>query len=136
MTFTQTTELMSRITVAQMLEREDFQNRHAAGNPISLHEFLYPLMQGLDSVMVRADVELGGTDQKFNFLVGRDIQRECMGRSPRSVTSLPLLEGLDGVQKMSKSLGNYVGIDEPYPDHVRQNHVSPRRPDAPVLRDS
>ena len=121
MTFTQTTELMSRITVAQMLEREDFQNRHAAGNPISLHEFLYPLMQGLDSVMVRADVELGGTDQKFNVLRGRELQRDpdlpgIFGmpvQEPQVGLFMPILLGTCGREKMSKSLGNYVGITEP-----------------------
>jgi len=120
-TFSQTTELMSRITVAQMLEREDFQNRHAAGNPISLHEFLYPLMQGLDSVMVRADVELGGTDQKFNVLRGRELQRDpdlpgIFGmpvQEPQVGLFMPILLGTCGREKMSKSLGNYVGITEP-----------------------
>jgi tyrosyl-tRNA synthetase len=120
-TFSQTTELMSRITVAQMLEREDFQNRHAAGNPISLHEFLYPLMQGLDSVMVRADVELGGTDQKFNVLRGRELQRDpdlpgIFGmpvQEPQVGLFMPILLGTCGREKMSKSLGNYVGIAEP-----------------------
>lgn len=121
MTFSQTTELMSRITVAQMLEREDFQNRHAAGNPISLHEFLYPLMQGLDSVMVRADVELGGTDQKFNVLRGRELQRDpdlpSIFGMPTQESQvglfMPILLGTCGREKMSKSLGNYVGITEP-----------------------
>jgi tyrosyl-tRNA synthetase len=121
MTFTQTTELMSRITVAQMLEREDFQNRHAAGNPISLHEFLYPLMQGLDSVMIRADVELGGTDQKFNVLRGRELQRDpdlpgIFGmpvQESQVGLFMPILLGTCGREKMSKSLGNYVGIAEP-----------------------
>jgi tyrosyl-tRNA synthetase len=104
--------LAARYTVARMLERDDFHRRYVAGNPIAIHEFLYPLIQAYDSVALHADVELGGTDQKFNLLVGRDIQREY-GQEPQVVITLPLLEGLDGVQKMSKSLGNYVGIDEP-----------------------
>ena len=104
--------LAARHTVARMLEREDFHKRYVAQTPISIHEFLYPLIQGYDSVALKADVELGGTDQTFNLLVGRDLQREY-GQEPQVVITLPLLEGLDGVQKMSKSLGNYVGIDEP-----------------------
>lgn len=120
LSFDKVTELMSRITVAQMLERQDFQNRHAAGNPISLHEFLYPLMQGLDSVMIEADVELGGTDQKFNVLRGRELQRdpalcETFGKpvqEPQVGLFMPILLGTDGKEKMSKSLGNYVGITE------------------------
>jgi tyrosyl-tRNA synthetase len=104
--------LAARHTVARMLEREDFHKRYINQTPISIHEFLYPLIQGYDSVALAADVELGGTDQTFNLLVGRDLQREY-GQEPQVVITLPLLEGLDGVQKMSKSLGNYVGIDEP-----------------------
>ncbi|RJR47519.1 MAG: tyrosine--tRNA ligase [Deltaproteobacteria bacterium] len=104
--------LAARYTVARMLERDDFHKRYASQTPISIHEFLYPLVQGYDSVALEADVELGGTDQKFNLLVGRDLQREY-GQKPQVVLTMPLLEGLDGVQKMSKSLGNYVGIDEP-----------------------
>ncbi len=104
--------LAARHTVARMLEREDFHKRYTTQTPISIHEFLYPLIQGYDSVALEADVELGGTDQTFNLLVGRDLQREY-GQAPQIVITLPLLEGLDGVQKMSKSLGNYVGIDEP-----------------------
>ncbi len=104
--------LAARHTVARMLEREDFHKRYTSQTPISIHEFLYPLIQGYDSVALKADVELGGTDQKFNLLVGRDLQREY-GQEPQVVITMPLLEGLDGVQKMSKSLGNYVGIDEP-----------------------
>jgi tyrosyl-tRNA synthetase len=103
--------LAARHTVARMLEREDFHKRYTSQTPISIHEFLYPLIQGYDSVALQADVELGGTDQTFNLLVGRDLQREY-GQKPQVVITLPLLEGLDGVQKMSKSLGNYVGIDE------------------------
>ena len=103
--------LAARHTVARMLERDDFHKRYVSQTPISIHEFLYPLIQGYDSVALQADVELGGTDQKFNLLVGREIQREY-GQEPQVVITLPLLEGLDGVQKMSKSLGNYVGIDE------------------------
>ncbi len=105
-------ELAAKHTVARMLEREDFHQRFINHAPISIHEFLYPLIQGYDSVALRADVELGGTDQKFNLLVGRELQREY-GQEPQVVLTMPLLEGLDGVQKMSKSLGNYVGIDEP-----------------------
>lgn len=104
-------ELAAKHTVARMLEREDFHQRFAHHAPISIHEFLYPLVQGYDSVALRADVELGGTDQKFNLLVGRELQRE-FGQEPQVVLTMPLLEGLDGVNKMSKSLGNYVGIDE------------------------
>jgi tyrosyl-tRNA synthetase len=104
--------LTGRYTVARMLERDDFAKRHAEGRPISVMEFLYPLMQAYDSVAVRADVELGGTDQTFNLLVGRDIQRDY-GQEPQVALTMPLLEGLDGVQKMSQSLGNYVGITEP-----------------------
>ena len=103
--------LSSRYTVARMLERDDFHKRYAEGRAIAVHEFLYPLTQAYDSVALEADVELGGTDQKFNLLVGRDIQREY-GQSPQTVITMPILEGLDGVQKMSKSLGNYVGIFE------------------------
>ena len=104
--------LASKYTVARMLEREDFSNRLTNQLPISIHEFLYPLIQGYDSVALKADVELGGTDQKFNLLVGRELQREW-GQPPQSVITMPLLEGLDGVNKMSKSLGNYIGINEP-----------------------
>ena len=105
-------ELAAKHTVARMLEREDFHQRFLNHAPISIHEFLYPLIQGYDSVALQADVELGGTDQKFNLLVGRELQREY-GQEPQVVLTMPLLEGLDGVNKMSKSLGNYVGIDEP-----------------------
>ena len=103
--------LCSRYTVARMLERDDFEKRFKGNQPISIHEFLYPLVQGYDSVALRADVELGGTDQKFNLLMGRHLQREH-GQSSQIVLTMPILEGLDGVQKMSKSLGNYIGIDE------------------------
>ena len=99
-------------TVARMLERDDFGKRFANHQPIAIHEFLYPLMQGYDSVAMRSDVELGGTDQKFNLLVGRELQKQY-GQPPQCILTMPLLEGLDGVNKMSKSLGNYVGIDEP-----------------------
>ena len=102
----------SRNTVARMLERDDFSKRYANGQPISIHEFLYPLCQGYDSVAMRADVELGGTDQKFNLLMGRELQKH-EGQAPQCVLMMPLLEGLDGVNKMSKSLGNYIGIAEP-----------------------
>ena len=107
--------LTASTTVARMLERDDFANRYAAGKPISLMEFLYPLLQGADSVAVEADVELGGTDQLFNLLVGRELQRDA-GKDPQIALTMPLLEGLDGVQKMSQSLGNYVGVDEPPED--------------------
>ncbi len=103
--------LCSRYTVARMLERDDFEKRFKGNQPISIHEFLYPLVQGYDSVALRADVELGGTDQKFNLLMGRHLQREH-GQASQVVLTMPILEGLDGVQKMSKSLGNYIGIDE------------------------
>ncbi len=105
-------QLAARHTVARMLERDDFSKRYKSGQPISIHEFLYPLIQGYDSVAMRADVELGGTDQKFNLLVGRQMQ-ESYGQKPQVVITMPILEGLDGVQKMSKSLGNYIGIHEP-----------------------
>jgi tyrosyl-tRNA synthetase len=104
-------KLASELTVARMLEREDFKLRFESGKPISIHEFLYPLIQGYDSVALEADVELGGTDQLFNLLMGRDLQRS-RGQAPQIVLTLPLLEGLDGVNKMSKSLGNYIGITE------------------------
>lgn len=103
--------LAAKYTVARMLERDDFAKRYETGKPIGIHEFMYPLLQGYDSVFLQADVELGGTDQKFNLLVGRDLQREY-GLKPQTVITLPLLEGLDGINKMSKSLGNYVGITE------------------------
>ncbi|WP_048308248.1 tyrosine--tRNA ligase [Halomonas sp. PR-M31] len=105
-------ELAGQSTVARMLERDDFEKRYRSGQSISIHEFLYPLVQGYDSVALKADVELGGTDQKFNLLMGREIQKH-FGQEPQVVITMPLLEGLDGVQKMSKSLGNYVGLDEP-----------------------
>jgi tyrosyl-tRNA synthetase len=105
-------KLASHHTVARMLERDDFKKRYEGGQPISIHEFLYPVVQGYDSVALRADIELGGTDQKFNLLVGRQLQQDY-GQEPQVVMTTPLLEGLDGVQKMSKSLGNYVGITEP-----------------------
>src|SRR5436190_17164345 len=105
-------KLAAKYTVARMLEREDFSKRYASEQPIAIHEFLYPLAQGYDSVALKADVELGGTDQKFNLLVGRELQRHY-GQEPQCVLTLPLLEGLDGVNKMSKSLDNYVGITEP-----------------------
>jgi tyrosyl-tRNA synthetase len=104
-------KLAARYTVARMLERDDFGNRYRNGQPIAIHEFLYPLAQGYDSVALHADVELGGTDQKFNLLVGRELQRHY-GQEPQCILTLPLLEGLDGVNKMSKSLDNYVGITE------------------------
>jgi len=110
-------KLAAQHTVARMLERDDFSKRYAAQQPIAIHEFLYPLVQGYDSVALKADVELGGTDQKFNLLMGRGLQ-EAHGQPPQIVLTMPLLEGLDGVQKMSKSLGNYIGINEPAIDIV------------------
>jgi len=104
--------LASKYTVARMLERDDFHKRYNTQQPIAIHEFLYPLIQGYDSVALQSDVELGGTDQKFNLLMGRELQREW-GQSPQCILTMPLLEGLDGVNKMSKSLGNYIGISEP-----------------------
>jgi tyrosyl-tRNA synthetase len=104
--------LAAKHTVARMLERDDFAKRYKGGQPIAIHEFLYPLVQGYDSVALKADVELGGTDQKFNLLVGRQLQ-EAFGQEPQVVITMPLLEGLDGVNKMSKSLGNYIAVTEP-----------------------
>ena len=115
LSFSDVIDLTSRYTVARMLERDDFSKRYKSGKPISVLEFLYPLMQGYDSVAVKSDVELGGTDQTFNLLVARDIQKEY-GETPQAIVTLPLLEGTDGVQKMSKSLGNYIGVSEPAPD--------------------
>jgi len=115
LTFEQIIRETAQLTVARILQREDFAARYAAGRPISLHEFLYPLAQGYDSVALGADVELGGTDQTFNLLVGRDLQR-AHGQDPQVALTVPILQGLDGVQKMSKSLGNYVGINEPPAD--------------------
>lgn len=111
MSVSQVIELMAKYTVSQMLEREDFHKRFESETPISLHEFIYPLMQGYDSVVIKADLELGGTDQKFNLLVGRELQREA-GQEPQCIMTMPLLVGLQGQQKMSKSLGNYIGVNE------------------------
>ncbi|GAB3455224.1 tyrosine--tRNA ligase [Massilia terrae] len=105
-------QLASRYTVARMMERDDFTKRYKSGTPISVHEFLYPLMQGYDSVALESDLELGGTDQKFNLLVGRELQKDY-GQEPQCILTMPLLEGLDGVEKMSKSKNNYIGITEP-----------------------
>jgi len=105
-------QLSAKYTVARILEREDFTKRYKAGTPISVHELLYPLMQGYDSVALESDLELGGTDQKFNLLVGRELQKDY-GQEPQCILTMPLLEGLDGVEKMSKSKGNYIGITEP-----------------------
>ena len=104
-------QLMAKTTVARMLERDDFSKRYAAQQPIALHEFLYPLLQGYDSVELKADIELGGTDQTFNLLMGRELQKHY-GQKPQCILTMPILEGLDGVQKMSKSLGNYIGVTE------------------------
>ncbi len=111
MTFAEIMELASRFTVARMLERDDFAKRYGNQQPISIHEFFYPLMQGYDSVEIEADVEIGATEQKFNLVIGRQIQKEY-GQESQIVLTLPVLEGIDGVQRMSKSLGNYIGIDE------------------------
>ena len=111
MSSTEMISLASKHTVARMLERDDFSKRYKSNQAISIHEFLYPLVQGFDSVALQADMELGGTDQKFNLLVGRDLQKQS-GMEPQVILTMPLLEGLDGVQKMSKSLDNYIGIDE------------------------
>jgi tyrosyl-tRNA synthetase len=108
-------QLAARHTVARMLERDDFNKRYTGRQPIAIHEFLYPLIQGHDSVVLKADMELGGTDQKFNLLVGRELQKQY-GQPPQVVLTMPILEGLDGIQKMSKSLGNYIGIQEPPDD--------------------
>jgi tyrosyl-tRNA synthetase len=112
MTFEDVIKLASKYTVARMLERDDFTKRYKAGEPISIHEFLYPLAQAMDSVAIQSDVELGGTDQKFNLLVGRDIQREY-GVEPQVILTMPLLVGTDGIEKMSKSYDNYIGISDP-----------------------
>ena len=111
LTFENIMELASKFTVARMLERDDFSKRYSGQLPISIHEFFYPLMQGYDSVMIKADVEMGATEQKFNLVIGRQIQKEY-GQEPQIVLTLPVLEGIDGTQRMSKSLGNYIGIDE------------------------
>lgn len=111
MSFADVIRLASQMSVARMLERDTFEKRYKAGEPISVHEFLYPLMQGHDSVMIRSDVELGGSDQLFNNLVGRDLQRDA-GQEPQCVLILPILEGVDGVEKMSKSKGNYIGLND------------------------
>ncbi len=112
MTFEEIMSMAATFTVARMLERDDFSKRYAAQQPISIHEFFYPLMQGYDSVEIKADVELGATEQKFNLVIGRHIQKEY-GQEPQIILTMPVLEGLDGKQRMSKSLGNYIGIDEP-----------------------
>lgn len=111
LTMKETLSLMAKFTVARIIERDDFQKRYKAGEPIGMHEFMYPIMQGFDSVNMNTDVELGGTDQKFNLLVGRDLLRQY-GKEAQVAITMPIIEGLDGVQKMSKSLGNYVGISE------------------------
>jgi len=111
MNFAEVMGLAARFTVARMLERDDFEKRYNSGQPISIHEFFYPIMQGYDSVAIRSDIEMGGTEQKFNLLVGRTLQ-EANGQEPQAILTMPILEGTDGVQRMSKSLGNYVGIDE------------------------
>lgn len=132
MTFSEVADLAANVTVAQLLEREDFKARYSAGRPISLVEFLYPLMQGMDSVAIRADVELGGTDQTFNLLIGRELQR-ARGQAGQVVITMPLLRGTDGVQKMSKSLGNGINLDDPpqeqfgklmrVPDHLVPDYL-------------
>ncbi|HTY59006.1 MAG TPA: tyrosine--tRNA ligase [Bacteroidota bacterium] len=129
MSFADVIGLASKYTVARMLERDDFERRYGAGEPISMHEFLYPLAQAMDSVATRSDVELGGTDQKFNLLVGRDIQREY-GIDPQVTITMPILAGTDGVEKMSKSLDNYIGLSEP-PREIFGKSM--RIPDALIL---
>ena len=124
--------LLAQTTVARLLERDDFQKRLAADAPIAALELLYPLLQGYDSVAVEADVELGGTDQKFNLLFGRDVQA-AYGQPPQSILTMPILVGTDGVQKMSKSLGNYVGVTDAAGGDVRQADEHPRRGDGRVL---
>ncbi len=130
MPFMETMELASRFTVARMLERDDFEKRYKGGQPISVHEFFYPIMQGYDSVAIRADVELGGTDQKFNLLCGRALQ-EAHGQAPQAIVTTPILEGIDGVKRMSKSTGNYIGIDEPPREMFGKTM---RIPDTLILR--
>jgi tyrosyl-tRNA synthetase len=129
MTFADVIALASKYTVARMLERDDFERRYNAGEPVSIHELLYPLAQAMDSVAISADVELGGTDQKFNLLVGRDIQREY-GFEPQVTITMPILPGTDGVEKMSKSLDNYIGISEP-PQEIYGKTLS--IPDSVIL---
>ena len=124
--------LTSTVTVARMLERDDFSKRYQGNEPISMLEFMYPLLQGYDSVAVKADVELGGTDQKFNLLMGRTIM-EAYGLQPQSILTVPLLVGTDGEQKMSKSYGNYVGVSESAGRDVRQGHVHPGHGHAHLL---
>jgi tyrosyl-tRNA synthetase len=130
MSFTEILRLAAQFTVARMLERDDFEKRHRAGEAIRVHEFLYPLMQAYDSVMIRADVEIGATEQKFNLLAGRDIQ-VAYGQEPQVILTLPVLEGLDGVRRMSKSLGNYIGVAEP-PKEIFGKVMS--LPDSLILR--
>ena len=122
---TEVLRLMRTTTVAQLLERDDFSKRWSAGQPISMLELMYPLLQGYDSVAVRADVELGGTDQKFNLLLGRDIQR-AYGQPEQAIMTMPILVGVDGRQKMSKSLGNHIGITDAPAGDVRQDAEHPR----------
>ena len=119
LSFFDVAKLCSKYTVAQMLERDDFGKRYASHTPISLSEFLYPLSQGYDSVVLECDVEMGGTDQKFNLLVGRELMRDY-GKQPQLIATVPILEGLDGVEKMSKSKGNYIGVTEPAADQFRK----------------
>jgi tyrosyl-tRNA synthetase len=126
-------QLAAKYTVARMMERNDFHDRFKAGTPISVHEFLYPLMQGYDSVALKSDLELGGTDQKFNLLMGRHLQAEY-GQEPQCILTMPLLEGLDGVEKMSKSKGNYIAITEPANDMFAKLPVDQRHADVEVLQ--
>jgi tyrosyl-tRNA synthetase len=130
LTFADIVQLAAKTTVARMMERDDFEKRFNSGQAISLHEFFYPLMQGYDSVALESDVELGGTDQKFNLLMGRHLQKE-FGQEQQVILTMPLLEGLDGVQKMSKSLGNYIGVNEP-PNEIYGKAMSV--PDELMLR--
>ena len=130
MNFRDVIELSAKCTVARILERDDFKKRYDGGQPISVHEFFYPLMQGYDSVAIKADLELGGTDQTFNILMGRNIQKDY-GLSPQITLFMPLLEGLDGVNKMSKSLGNYIGVDE---DAVTMFEKAMKIPDELIIK--
>ena len=126
-------KLAATHTVARMLERDDFGKRYRGNQPIAIHEFLYPLVQGYDSVALKADLELGGTDQKFNLLMGRELQKHY-GQPPQCILTMPLLEGLDGVNKMSKSLGNYIGINESAERNFRQADVGVGRADVALHR--
>ena len=132
MTFVDVIKLASNYTVAQILEREDFSNRYKTGTPISIHELLYPLAQAMDSAAINSDVELGGTDQKFNLLVGREIQK-AYGVDAQCIVTMPILEGLDGIQKMSKSLDNYIAITDSPRENFGENNVDSRFIDSSIF---